>query len=52
MSEETGGAPAAQESGFIGRVFGLWFAPEEQFPAIVNKPGFWAPVALMMARAR
>ena len=49
MSDEADGAPVAPESGFLGRIVGLWFAPEEQFPGIVARPTFWGPIAVLIA---
>ena len=49
MSDEANGAPATPESGFFGRIIGLWFAPEEQFPGIVARPTFWGAIAVLIA---
>jgi len=34
---------------FLSRLFGLYLAPGESFADIVRRPGFWAPLALMVA---
>ena len=49
MSDEANGAPIEPESGFFGRIVGLWFAPEEQFPSIVARPTFWGAIAVLIA---
>lgn len=48
MSDESSGTAVAADSGFFGRIIGLWFSPEEQFPSIVARPSFWGPIAVLI----
>lgn len=46
---DSGTTPIGPERGFPARLFGLYVSPGESFAEILKRPGFWAPLALMVA---
>lgn len=51
MSQAVAAAPPppADDPGFFGRLFGLYFSPGDAFRSILPRPMIWAPILAMMA---